>query len=45
MKMMDETITGVAPTADNPEGSIGLDSEIESLQELKGLYKAYIKTL
>lgn len=45
MKFMDEELTGIAPTKDNPEGAIGIETSIEAFRDLKNVYELYTKNL
>jgi len=45
MKSMDLEVSGSQPNKDYPDGVIGIDHQLESLRELKGMIKEYIATL
>lgn len=45
MKSMDLEVTGSQPTSELPDGHIGIDHQLESLRELKGMIKEYITKL
>ena len=45
MKMLDEEVEGAKPTAENPDGKVGIVNQIDSLRELEGMLKDYIKEL
>lgn len=45
MKNIDSEIYGEKPTADNPNGIAGITDQIDSLRELKGMLKSWIKSL
>lgn len=45
IKGMDLDVAGSAATAEMPEGHQGINQQLDSLYELKGMVKEYIKTL
>jgi hypothetical protein len=45
MKQIDMDVHGANASVDRPDGVQGLDHQLESLQELKGMLKIYNKTL
>lgn len=45
MKNLDIEIYGIKPSAENPDGVSGIVDQIESLRELKGMLKSWIKSL
>lgn len=45
MKELDEEVNGAKPTIEDPNGRIGIMEQIDSLAELQGMLKDYIKGL
>lgn len=45
IKFMDEELTGTAPTQDNPQGTVGIETSIEAFRDLKNVYDLYVKNL
>lgn len=45
MKQIDLDVHGSPKTNEYPDGVSGIDDQIDSLQELKGMVKSYIKSL
>ncbi len=45
IKQLDAEVEGAKPTAENHEGVDGISQQIESLRELLGMLKSWIKTL
>ena len=42
---LDAEISGLKPTADNPDGNIGINEQIESLIELRSMLSDYIDSI
>lgn len=45
LKALDEEVDGAKPSAENPNGAIGINHNIDSLAELSGMLKSWIKSL
>lgn len=45
MQMLDAEIEGVKPTVENQGGQVGVSEQIDSLREVEGMLKDYVKTL
>ena len=45
MQMLDAEIEGLKPTAENPNGQVGVAEQIDSLREVQSMLTDYTKTL
>jgi len=45
MKALDEEVSGARPSAENPEGTRGIEDEIDSLRELCEMLRDHIRSL
>lgn len=45
MQMLDAEVDGLKPTADNPNGQVGISEQVDSLREVESMVKDYITTL
>ena len=43
MLQLDNEVSGAKPTNENPEGVMGINQQIDSYMELKGMLKDWIK--
>lgn len=45
MQMLDAEVDGLKPTAENPQGQVGINEQIDSLREVQGMLKDYLASI